>query len=247
MKDNLGYSNITHAWLTAGTLKHWATYYKWVESGRWSWVNIVRRLTRLITVFFPEEERFLALDDTLFFRVSKKVPGNRIYHQYGTKENRPQYVRGQNWVCLAKVVHGFGKASISLLSRMMRKASNSSKLDAAKLMIRAIALEFVNEKVTLLTDSWYICGTLIKYVLNHNFQVIGQVRKDTALYDIPKPIGKRGRPRIYGDKYTSERVFLMPATVRKIELYGRMQEVSFKSVVICARFLKGQAVRVVWV
>lgn len=238
---------VTHAWLATGTLKHWTTYYKWIEYGQWSWVNVARRLARLITVFFHEEERFLTLDDTLLFRSSKKAPGSRIYHQHGTKENRPQYVRGQNWVCLAAVVHGFGKASIPLLSRMMRNVGNSSKLDAAKVIIRAIAPEFANEKVTLLTDSWYMRGTLIKYVMSHNFQVIGQVRKDTALYDIPIPTGKRGRPRIYGDKYTPERISLMPVTVRKIVLYGRMQEVSFKSTVARARFLKGQAVRAVWV
>ena len=237
---------VTHAWLAIDAYRHWTTYYKWIEYGRWSWVYLARRLARMLTVFFPEEERFLTLDDTLLFRSSKKAPGSHIYHQHGTKENRPQYVRGQNWVCLAAVVHGFGKASIPLLSRMMRKAGNSSKLDAAKVMIRTIAPEFAKEKITLLTDSWYMRGTLIKYAMNYDFQIIGQVRKDTALYDLPTPTGKRGRPRKYGDKYTPERVSQMPTTIKKMVLYGRKQTVSFKSAVVCARFLKGQRVRVVW-
>lgn len=237
---------VTHAWLAIDACRHWTSYYKWIEYGQWSWVAVARRLARLLTTFFPEEERFMALDDTLLFRSSKKAPGSHIYHQHGTKENRPQYVRGQNWVCLAAVVHGFSKAAIPLLSRMMRKAGNSSKLDAAKVMIRTIAPEFANEKVTLLTDSWYMRGKLIKYAMSHNFQVIGQVRKDTALYDLPVRTGKKGRPRKYGNKYTPERVAMMPTTVRVLTLYGRKQKVYIKSVIACARFLKGQQVRAVW-
>jgi hypothetical protein len=54
---------VTHAWLAIDPLRHWTTYYKWIECGKWSWVNIARRLMRMLTVFFPEEERFLTLDD----------------------------------------------------------------------------------------------------------------------------------------------------------------------------------------
>ncbi len=53
-------------------------------------------------------------------------------------------------------------------------------------------------------------GTLILFALENGIHVIGQVRKDTALYDIPKRTGKRGRPRKYGDKYTPERVAQLP-------------------------------------
>jgi hypothetical protein len=193
-----------------------------------------------------EPHRFLALDDTLLFRSSKKAPGSHVYHQHGTKENRPQFVRGQNWVCLAAVVNGRATAAIPLLSRMMRKAGNSSKLDAAKVMIRTIAPGFAHEKVTLLIDFWYMRGTLIKYALSHTFQVIGQVRRDTALYDLPIQTGKRGRPRKYGDKYTPERIASLPGIEKEMLLYGRNQKVFLKSAVACARFLKGRQVLAVW-
>lgn len=166
--------------------------------------------------------------------------------QHGTKENRPQFVRGQNWGCLAAVVNGRSTAAIPLLSRLMRKAGNSSKLDAAKVMIRTIASGFTGEKVTLLTDSWYMRGKLIKYALSHSFQVIGQIRIDTALYDLPVQTGKRGRARKYGDKYTLERVVSLPAIETEMFLYGRNQKVSLKSAVACARFLKGRQVLAVW-
>lgn len=237
---------VTHAWLAIDACRHWTSYYKWIEYGKWSWVAVACRLAQLVTVYFPEPHRFLALDDTLLFRSSKKAPGSHIYHQHGTKENRPQFARGQNWVCLATVVNGRATAAIPLLSRMMRKAGNSSKLDAAKVMIRTIASSFTGEKVTLLTDSWYMRGTLINYTLSHSFQVIGQVRRDTALYDPPTQTGKRGRPRKYGDKYTPQRVVSLPAIETEMFLYSRNQKVSLKSAVACARFLNGRQVLAVW-
>jgi len=48
----------------------------------------------------------------------------------------------------------------------------------------------------------------IESMLSRGFDVIGQVRIDTRLYDVPKmPVTKqRGRPRKYGEKYTPKRI-----------------------------------------
>ncbi len=48
----------------------------------------------------------------------------------------------------------------------------------------------------------------IESMLSRGFNVIGQVRIDTRLYDMPiyKREKQRGRPRKYGAKYTSKRV-----------------------------------------
>jgi len=66
-----------------------------------------------------------------------------------------------------------------------RVGGNTSKLAAAKSLIRAILPVFTAENDCLLIDSWYMRGTLILYALKNGIHVIGQVRKDTALYDIP--------------------------------------------------------------
>lgn len=79
------------------------------------------------------------------------------------------------------------------------------------------------------------------------YQVIGQVRKDTALYLPPPPHnGKRGRPRKYGEKLTAGRVEKLPATSEKLFIYGKWQTVHYHSCEALAYFLKGQRVRVVW-
>ena len=83
--------------------------------------------------------------------------------------------------------------------------------------------------------------------------MIGQVRRDTALYALPVEAGvvggkrRRGRPRVYGLKYTPERVAALPERRVRLWLYGKRQWVRYRSAQVKARFLKGQVVRVVWV
>jgi hypothetical protein len=239
---------VTQAWLAVNMHRHWTSYYKWLQKGKWSWVKLGTQMAKLIIAFFPKQQWFLIIDDTIIYRNSKKAPGSKINHQHGSKANRPKYVRGQNWVSLASVVtKGLSTAAIPLLFRMMRLDGNTSKLDAAKVLLKAILPVFAAEKTCLLIDSWYMRGTLILYALGKGIHVIGQVRKDTALYDIPERTGKRGRPRKYGDKYTPERVAQLPENRERHFIYGKEQWVHYKSVIARARFLKGRLVRAVWV
>ena len=238
---------VTQAWLAVNMHRHWSSYYKWLQKGKWSWVKLGTQMAKMLIDFFPKQQRFLVIDDTIIYRNSKKAPGSKIHHEHGAKTNRPKYVRGQNWVSLASVVsRGLSSAAIPLLFRLMRVNGNTSKLDAAKALIRAILPVFASENVCLLIDSWYMRRILILYALNNGIHVIGQVRKDTALYDIPERTGKRGRPRKYGDKYTSERIELLTEKTERCFIYGKWQWVHYKTVIAKARFLKGEKVRAVW-
>lgn len=238
---------VTQAWLSVKMHRHWTSYYKWLQKGKWSWVALGYRMAKLVSLFFPDRERLLIIDDTIIYRSSKKAPGSRIHHQHGSKSNRPVYVRGQSWVSLAAVAeHDNSFAAIPLLSKMMRSSGNTSKLDAAKVLLRTILPALSADKVCLLTDSWYMRSKLILFALNKNIHVIGQARRDTALYDIPERTGKKGRPRKYGDKYTPERIAALPETRIRITLYGKSQWIRYKSVIAKARFIRGHQVRAVW-
>ncbi|TYP78544.1 DDE superfamily endonuclease, partial [Nitrosomonas communis] len=61
-------------------------------------------------------------------------------------------------------------------------------------------------RVRVLMDSWYMRQYVISTMLNRGFDVIGQVRRDTRLYDVPAPRleSQRGRSRKYGEKLTPE-------------------------------------------
>ena len=238
---------VTEAWLAINPVRSWSAYYKWLQQGKWSWVAVGVQMARLVVTFFPHPIWFLIFDDTFIYRSSKRAPGSGIYHQHGKKSNRPQYALGQCWVSMAlSISSGMKHSAVPLLSRLMRTAGNSSKLDAAKVLLRVIAPVFVEKKVITLVDSWFMKWPYLSYVLHLGFHAIGQVRRDTALFGIPVFTGRRGRPRIYGDKYDAEVVNALPETREWVFLYGKWQWVRYRSAVCLARFMKGRKVRAIW-
>lgn len=83
-------------------------------------------------------------------------------------------------------------------------------LDAAALLLSVVAPIFTSRRVCILVDSWYMKRPYLELVKQHGFHAIGQVRRDTALNDLPQPRSGGGRPRKYGDLYTAERVGQLP-------------------------------------
>jgi hypothetical protein len=141
---------------------------------------------------------------------------------------------------------GFRSLGVPLISRLARQGGNSGKLVAAKTLLRVIAPLFAGLQTILLMDSWYMRCTLISYAMDHGLQVIGQVRRDTALYHLPERTGKRGRPRKYGDRVTGEWIDSLPEVSMECFIYGKTQMVYYRSAIVLARFLNGKAVRIVW-
>ena len=77
---------------------------QWLQEGKWSWVALGEQMARMMVTFFPQLVWFLIIDDTLVCRDSREAPESGVYHEHGNKANRPQYARGQCWVCLALLV-----------------------------------------------------------------------------------------------------------------------------------------------
>ena len=239
---------VTDAWLAIKPRRHWTSYFKWLQQGRWSWVALGLQTARLALQNVESSRCYVAIDDTLVFRGSRKAPESRIHHQHSCKTNRPVYVRGQNWVTLALVLpQGWRSLALPILSRLSRSTGNSGKLVAAKTLLRVAKGLFTDRIVTLLVDSWYMRKSLLLPAQALGYQVIGQVRKDTALY-LPPPThnGKRGRPRKYGDKLTTECVSELSMTHQRLFIYNDWRMVHYRSCIALARFLDGQRVRAVW-
>lgn len=238
---------VTDAYLAVNSVRHWNSYYKWLHFGKWSWVALGCQTARLALRMFPCRRWFLMIDDTIVFRSSKKAPGSAIHHQHGNKTNRPDFVRGQCWVTLALTISKrFRSLGIPILSRLARRGGNSGKLVAAKTLLRVVAPLFQGLQTYLLMDSWYMRCNLITYAMENKLFVIGQVRKDTALFHAPGRTGRRGRPRKYGDRVTAEWVAAQPEVRQQFTIYGKTQTVYYRSAIVLARFLKGRAVRMVW-
>ena len=79
--------------------------------------------------------------------------------------------------------------------------------------------------------------------------VIGRVRRDPALYAVPRPPWRRrrGRPRKYGERLTRAEVEALPVHRSARILYGKLEVVRYRTRRVAARFLEGRGVRAVWV
>ena len=241
---------VTDAYLVLNMQNHWTSYYKWLKEGKWSWVALSKQFIRLTLSKIPGTVIHLAIDDTLTLRASKKAPGSKIHHQHGNKPNLAPYVRGQCWVSLAIVFKRSESQSMAIpaLSRLIPSASNIGKLVASNTLMRSVRSLFRGKKVRVLVDSWFMRRVFIKEMTRNGFDVIGQVRRDTRLYvePIEKKKKARGRPRKYGEKYTSKRTVHLKRTEAELNLYGKKQMVRYRSRIVQVRFLDGQLVRAVW-
>lgn len=246
-----GSGHVTEALQAIEAQRHWTSYYRWLRCGRWSWKRLGQVLAVLLRSVIGRRVYYLVIDDTLGVRVSKTAPGSQRYYEHSGKPNRPRYVQGQCWVNLSAVFSRGRRtcAALPLLWHLQRAAGQGTKLRSAEVLIRTVGQVFQDLPVRVLLDSWYRRRTLIEYIVQWGFEVIGQVRVDTALYTIPPPPtpGQRGRPRLYGDKCTPGWVDQLPQQQARLWVYGRRQTVRYRTAEVKARFLNGRVVRAVWV
>jgi hypothetical protein len=240
--------HITDAIVAAGHSRAWITYFWFVERARWSWLALWAALLSLLKQRFAPAVWHVILDDTVVERVSGRAPECRRHFNHTAKPNRPRFVTGQGWVCLAAVIERAGKVgAVPLMLRLVRASGNRTKLDLGRLMLRLLGDRL--GRVRLLADAWYMRARLIAAAVQRGHCVIGRVRKDLALFGeppLPRP-GQRGRPRKYGARLTPEQVAKLPVVRTAQILYGRFEVVRYRTCCVAARFLKGMLVRAVWV
>ena len=241
---------VSEAYLALDMVRHWNSYYKWLQQGRWSWLSLARRFVVLVLSQQKAACIDLIIDDSLVLRHSKRAPASRIHYQHGNKPNLAKYVRGQCWVSLASAMsrQDGTVVAVPLLQRLCPTVGNTGKLNAALVLLRAVKAQISQRMVRVLVDSWYMKRRFVGGAVQAGYTVIGQVRKDTALYRTPKRSQRpgRGRPRKYGDKITFATVKAWRCERVKMILYGREQNVVYRSAIVKIRFLKGHTGRAVW-
>lgn len=243
--------HVTDAMLSIIPGKSWTTYYKAIEKGVFSWLQITKRWLFLLCNVLEIKEITLAVDDTLIFRSSKKAPSVGEHYDHANRTNRPKYVLAQLFVSVAMICNYHGRmGAFPLFMQMNSTQGNRSKIKIAILLIRILKRWIGhNIPVRILMDAWYMKGPVIFEILNMGFHAIGQVRRDTALYLVPEipQKRKRGRPRKYGLKITLQDIKkLFPLQTADIIAYGKERKFQYYSLTPLVRFLKGKQCRVVW-
>ena len=225
--------------LAAGLTRSWTTYYWFLEYGRWAWLAVWQALPGILAALFAPTVWSVVIDDTVVERGSARAPGSLVHHNHTAKPNRPRFVRGQGWLCLAAVVErGWKVGAVPLRLRLVRRGANRGKLRSARFLVRLLGDRL--GRVRLLLDAWFMRGWLVLAADGHT--VIGRVRRDLALYTVPRPArGKRrrGRPRKYGERMTRERIEALPLHRSAQILYGNLEVVRYRTALVTAALPQG--------
>jgi len=238
--------HVTDALIGSGSEFSWSVSYWWLSKGRWSHLGLARKkawlLSRIRTM-----RCYLSVDDTVVYRSSRIAPGTKIHHEHSNKSNRPRFVNGQCLVFLVGTIFvtGLGTIPVPLLSRLTPTIGNTGKLKAVEVIWRVLKSQFKRVSTYVLMDAWFMRRSLIKTLNADGAHVIGQVRIDTALFEVPpiKSRPERGRPKKYGDRVNMES---MKFERENMFLYNREYIVHYNDKIVVARFLGGQTVRAVW-
>jgi hypothetical protein len=237
--------HVTQAILALTPRLGWQAYHWMLEHGRFRLLGLISALCRIVRREIGERRCFAIIDDTLAPRSSAQAPGVAVRFDHAAKTNRPTFLLCQGFVTLSAVVPCRDRPrSVPLVTGLCRSSGNAGKLALAKGLLRAVG---ALGPLCLLLDAWYMRGSLIRAALRLGHDVIGQVRRDTAVFRLPAPRGPgtRGRPRLYGARLDADAVAALPASVHAIAGYGG-RSARLRHAVCRPRFLKGVIVRAVW-
>lgn len=154
---------------------------------------------------------FLSIDDTMVEKYGAKFEARSKLFDHAA-HNGSNYLNGHCFVSVMLHVpvsspDGITYLSVPLGYRLWTR--EETKLELAANMIRSVMPALAScRQVILLCDSWYpkkpVPGLVNEF---SNLEMICNVRIDTVLYDLPgERTGKRGRPRIHGDRISLESI-----------------------------------------
>src|SRR5580658_1298363 len=181
--------------------------------------RIARRLlTEVVSPLLKGATRLtLALDDTPTKRYGPHVQGAGVHHNPTPGPAGSPYIYGHVFVVLGLLVthKAWGTVALPLLSRLyVRKVdlpaidpkhrpAFRTKLEMGVELLRWAKkwLGLLKKPIWVVVDGAYAKANFLKPAKGLGMTVVSRLRKDAALWTVPgpKPPGRRGRPRIYGE------------------------------------------------
>jgi hypothetical protein len=174
---------------------------------RWKPDELGLAVARLaVSLLVPDGEPVaVAIDDTLFRRRGKKIWAASWFHD-GSAQGPAKTGYGNNWVVLAVIVRIpmiARPVAVPVMAKLVIKGSNSaSRLWLARRMTGQLAGALPGRAIHVTADSAYAGGELKGLPAGVTWTT--RLRKDAALHALPpQRTGKRGRPRVKGDRLPS--------------------------------------------
>lgn len=240
-------------------------YYALGSLGRKS-NNVASCLAGLVRRVVPLPERILlAIDDTLTKRYGPHVEGAGIHHNPTPGPAGAKLAYGHVWVTLAWLVRHprWGTIGLPLLAKLYVRAKDiaplalsydwpfRTKLELAGELLKwaAFWLSWCERPLWVVVDGGYSKRPFLDRAREAGVTVVGRLRKDAALCDVPPPRkpGQRGRSRKYGKKISlaGRARHRCGWQTGQFTLYGQQVTKTYKTFLATSRFVQGHVIRVV--
>lgn len=209
-------------WLrAAGVQDDFQDYYYFLAAVGRKTDLIAERLIALLLRILPLPERLLfVIDDSPTKRYGPKVEGADIHHNPTPGPADQPYLYGHVWVTISLALRHpkWGPMGLPLRAMLYVRRQTMATIPkmrgwhrfATKLQLAARLVEWIvpilkkeGKTVWIAIDGGYTKRPFLKRVLQQGVTLVGRLRKDAALCDLPPKIPKgprrgRGRPRKYG-------------------------------------------------
>ena len=209
-------------WLrAAGVSDNYADYYYFLAALGRKTESVATQLLALLLRVLPLVERLLlVIDDSPTKRYGPKVEGADIHHNPTPGPADQKYLYGHIWVTISLALRHpkWGAMALPLRAMLYVRRQTMPSIPkcrgwrfATKLQLAARLLEWIvpilkkaGKTVWVVVDGGYTKRPFLKRALAlSKVVVVGRLRKDAALRDLPPKLGKgqrrgRGRPRKYG-------------------------------------------------
>jgi DDE superfamily endonuclease len=206
------------SWLRAAGLgQRFPAWYYFVGRVGRAAEGIAASLMRLLLGALPVGDRLVfGLDDTPTRRHGPKVQGAGVHHNPTPGPTDQKFLYGHLWVTLAWLVRHprWGSVGLPLLALLYVRHQDlpkvparygwafQTKLELAVRLVRWLVgwARFLGKPLWVVTDGGYAKAPFLKPALQAGAVLVGRLRKDAALRDLPPPRPRRGpgRPRKYG-------------------------------------------------
>lgn len=210
---------VVAAWIrAAGLSDDYQDYYyllqsigrRWPEMGRQVFILVIQRLAKHLPWVL------IAIDDSPTKRYGPKVQGAGIHHDPTPGPAGHPYCYGHIWVTLAVIVHHpqWGTIALPIWSWLYVREQDVPKIPAKHgwtfqtkleqafdlVLMAAEALLSTGKALWVVTDGAYAKRPFVRPALEVGATLVGRLRKDSALRDLPPKVKTkgRGRPRKYG-------------------------------------------------
>jgi len=196
-----------------------------VESLTRLWATLV--VNRHPGLVMCNGRRVLVGDGIKIGKAGKKMPGVKRLHQSSESNTKPEFILGHSCQAVGILAQGLSSiVSIPLAARIHEGVvfSNRDQRTLLDKMIALLASLGLDAPYYFVADAYYASCKIALPLLRAGHHLVTRVRHNAVGYlPVPAPERrKRGRPRLYGEKYPLKRLFEEANLMQALEspVYG---------------------------